>query len=106
MPGIPFAIERPRMDREIAPEVRRLRVIKHTATVVIAIAAAAFSVAATVEWLRPSVHRRDIQIARVERGSVDATLQASGTIMPASEQVVSPPVEARVRRTARRAGER
>ena len=94
------------MDREIAPEVRRMRVIKRAATIVIAIAAAAFSVAATVEWLRPSVHRRDIQIARVERGSVDATLQASGTIMPATEQVVSSPVEARVLRIVRRAGDR
>ena len=56
------------MDREIAPEVRRMRVIKRAATIVIAIAAAAFSVAATVEWLRPSVHRRDIQIARVVPG--------------------------------------
>src|SRR3954454_2681801 len=93
------------MDREIAPEVRRMRRIKRGAAIVIAIAAVSFFVAATVEWLRPSVKRRDLQFARVERGDVDATLQASGTILPAVEQVVSSPVEARVLRIVRRAGD-
>jgi HlyD family secretion protein len=67
---------------------------------------AVFSIAAAVQWLRPSLHWRDVQIARVDRGSVDAALQASGAIIPAVEQVVSSPVEARVLRIVRRAGDR
>jgi len=94
------------MDREIPISERRTRTTKRVAAVVIAIAALSFSFAATVEWLRPSVRRRDIQTARVERGTVDATLQASGTIVPAGEQVVSSPVEARVLRIVRHAGDR
>jgi HlyD family secretion protein len=92
-------------DREIAPEVRRRRMLRRVATVVIAIAAIAFSFGATIQWLRPSVRRTDLQFARVERGSVDATLQGSGTIVPAVEQVVSSPVDARVLRIERRAGD-
>lgn len=94
------------MDRDIAPEVRRRRIARIAITVVIAIATIVFFLAATVQWLRPSVKRRDIQTARVERGSVDATLQASGTVMPALEQVISSPVEARVLRILRQAGDR
>src|SRR4051794_18847166 len=94
------------MDREITADIRRRRVIRRTATVIVAIAAIAFSFAATVQWLRPSVKRRNIQTARVERGAVDASLQASGTVVPATEQVVSSPVEARVLRIVRRAGDR
>ncbi len=94
------------MDREIVPEVRRRRRIRKFATIGIAAAAVVFSFAATVNFLRPSVRRRDLQFARVERGPVDATLQGSGTIAPAFEQVVSSPVEARVERIVRRAGDR
>jgi len=79
--------------------------LRQAAIAVIAALATAFSIAATVQWLRPAVRRRNVQIARVDRGSVDAALQASGTIMPAVEQVVSSPVEARLLRIARRAGD-
>jgi HlyD family secretion protein len=94
------------MDREIAPEVRRGQLVRRVVKVVIALAAAAFFLAATVQWLRPSLDRRRIQTARVERGVVEATLDANGTVVPLVEQVVSSPVEARVLRVGRRAGDR
>lgn len=94
------------MDRAIAPEIRRRRFARIVITTVVAVAAIVFSFAATVQWLRPSIRRADIQLARVERGNVDATLQASGTIVPAVEQVVSSPIEARVLRILRRPGDR
>jgi HlyD family secretion protein len=92
------------MDRDITREERNRRNLRRGLTAVVAIAAAAFCLAATVEWLRPSLDKRDVLIARVERGSVEATLQASGTVVPLVEQVVSSPVEARVLRIGRRAG--
>ena len=69
-------------------------------------AALIFCVAATVSWLRPSVRRADLQIARVERGTVDATIQAAGTVVPEIETVISSPVEARALRIQHRAGDR
>src|SRR5687767_4739803 len=94
------------MDREIAPEVRRRRVMRRVAVVLIAVAAAAFCLAAGIRWLRPSIRRSEVRTARVERGAVDATLQATGTVIPLVEQVVSSPVEARILRIGRRAGDR
>jgi len=47
-------------------------------------------------WLRPSISRSRIRTARVERGDVEAVISASGTVVPASEQIVSSPLEARV----------
>jgi HlyD family secretion protein len=93
------------MDRPIEPEVRRKRVVRRVAIAALSIAAVVFLVHATVKWLRPSVMRRDIELARVEVGPVDASMQASGTIVPAFEQVVSSPVEARVLRIVHRAGD-
>ena len=83
-----------------------MRVAKRVAIGVIAVAAVAFSLAATVNFLRPALSRHDIQTARVERGNVEATLQASGTVMPANEQTVASPIDARVLRIIRRAGDR
>ena len=92
------------MDREIGQDVQRRRILRRVLLAVIAVAAAAFCLAATVEWLRPSLDRAEMQTARVQRGSVEATLQASGTVVPLVEQVVSSPVEARVLRVGRRVG--
>lgn len=94
------------MDVEITPEVRRQKVVRRVVVVAIALVASAFSLAATVQWLRPSMRRADLQTARVARGEVEATLQANGTVVPLVEQVVSSPVEARVLRVGRRAGDR
>lgn len=80
--------------------------LRRLLTVVIALAAVVFFFAATVRWLRPSFERRRIQTARVTRGSIAATLEANGTVVPLAEQVVSSPVEARVLRVGHRAGDR
>lgn len=94
------------MDREIAPEVRKRRVARRIAAAIVGVAALAFFFAASMHWLRPSIDRRDVRIARVERGPVEASIQANGTIIPLVERVVSSPVEARVLRVGRRAGDR
>lgn len=70
------------------------------------VVALVFFFVAAMHWLRPSIDRRDVRIARVERGAVEASLQASGTVIPRVERVVSSPVEARVLRIERRAGDR
>jgi HlyD family secretion protein len=93
------------MDREIAPQDRQKRVAMKVATAILAIAVVVFLFAATIEWLRPSLDRRKIQVARVERGAIAATLEANGTVVPLLERVVSSPVEARVLRVGRRAGD-
>jgi HlyD family secretion protein len=94
------------MDREIAPEIRTRRIVRRTLMVVAVLAVAAIAFAASIEWMRPSISREDIRTARVERGIVDATIEASGTVIPRVEQVVSSPVEARVLRIGRRPGDR
>ena len=64
------------MDREIGQDVQRRRIVRRVLIAVIAVAAAAFCLAASVEWLRPSVDRDETPTAKVVRGSVEATLQA------------------------------
>lgn len=55
-------------------------------------------------WLRPSVRRAELRFGRIERGELEASLSASGTVVPAFERVLSSPIEARVVRVLKRPG--
>ena len=94
------------MDREFSTKERNRRTLRRVIAALIVVAALAFFLAATVQWLRPSLDRNRVQFARVERGTIEATLDANGTVVPLAEQIVSSPVEARVLRIGRRAGDR
>ncbi len=56
-------------------------------------------------WLRPSVSRARVLTAKVERGPVEAMIEASGTVLPAREKVLSSPIETRVLRILKRPGD-
>ena len=55
-------------------------------------------------WLRPS-STRERSDGKVDRGPVEGIIEASGTVMPAFEGVISSPVEARVEKILKRPGE-
>ena len=54
--------------------------------------------------LRPTFKRSTLQLARVEAGPIEATLTATGIVVPEVERVLSTPVDARVLRILRRPG--
>lgn len=56
-------------------------------------------------WLRPAVDRAQIRTGTVDRGPVEGIVEASGTVVPAFEGVVSSPVEARVEKVLKRPGD-
>jgi HlyD family secretion protein len=92
------------MDREVARSVRRARLVRRVGVAAAVVAAVAALLVLLPGWLRPSVDRDRIRIETVDRGPVEAVLEASGTVIPAFEKVVSSPVEARVERILRRPG--
>jgi HlyD family secretion protein len=93
------------MDREIDIGTRRRRTIRKVLVAVGTVAAAVALLAVGFDRLRPSIKRSRARFGVVERGDLEATLHASGTVIPAYERVVSCPVDARVERVLRRPGE-
>ena len=84
------------MDRDFSPEQLRRRHL-----VVVARALAAVGVVVVLgwsaqHWLRPSLDRSQIRTAVVERGPLEATVTATGTIVPRTEQTLSSPVSAEI----------
>lgn len=92
------------MDRTIDPGVRWRRGIRRSAAPAGVTAAAIVFVILVAAWLHPSVRRDQLRTARVERGDVTATLDASGLVVPGAEQILTSPVSARVVRILKTAG--
>ena len=92
------------MDREIDAVTRYRALVKRLLVPAFVIAAAGLLVTWGAGLLRPSLKRSAIRTAVVDQGPVDATLSATGVVVPETEQVLSSPVDARLLRVARRAG--
>lgn len=84
------------MDREIPKEERRkatrIKWLKAGAGVVIAVLAVILLVYA----LRSSVNRKDIVTAVVDSGEIEASVNASGKVVPAFEEIINSPISTRI----------
>src|SRR6185436_3570671 len=56
-------------------------------------------------WVTPSLPRAQLRTAKVERGPIDATLTASGLVLPEHEFVVTSPGPSRVLQTLHQPGD-
>lgn len=93
------------MDRPLDTSVRRRAQVRRwlPATAVIVVLASALVWGA--DLLRPSVRRDRVRTTRVESGPLEASLTASGTVVPAIEHVISSPIDARVLAVLRHVGD-
>lgn len=93
------------MDRALDPEMLRNGRRRRVGIGVGAVAVVVGAFVLLPALLRPSLRREALRTAKVERGAVEAVLQASGNAVPALERALSSPVDARVERILSRAGE-
>lgn len=93
------------MDRPLDKQTRQRRIRRRALTALALAAGVTLLVTLLTGWIRPSVRRADLRVARVERGPVEATLTASGVVLPAYERVIVSPVDSRVARILRKAGD-
>ena len=94
------------MDRPIDNRARRRRVFWRVGWGALGAGAVVLLFGFLGGLLRPGVARDRLRTARVESGRIEATLTASGTVVPEVEQVISSPVDARVLRILKRPGDR
>jgi len=92
------------VDREIDTWTRYRALLKRLLVPAAIIAAVGLLLWGGPGLLRPWVKRPPIRTAVVDPGPVDASLSATGTVVPQTEQVLSSPVEARLMRVIRKAG--
>jgi HlyD family secretion protein len=93
------------MDRELDVSFQRRRIGRRLAWGIGSVGLVAAVLVLLPGWLRPSIERDRIRIGRVDRGPVEGIVEASGTVIPAFESVVSSPVDARIEKILKRPGE-
>ncbi|GAB4026078.1 efflux RND transporter periplasmic adaptor subunit [Spirosoma gilvum] len=86
------------MDRELAPEVVTRSRNKNLLVGVVAVIVVAVALTWTRDALKTSVEAEKIRLATAEVGPVENTLDATGEVIPAFEQIITSPIRASIRR--------
>lgn len=85
------------MDRNLSPGQRRAPWLKAAVKALLAAGILGALGWSGHHYLQPSLDLADVRVAVVERGPIEATITATGTIVPSSEEVIPSPVAAAVR---------
>ena len=93
------------MDRPLDPSFRRRRRIRQIARSLAGLAALVSLFVWLPGWIRPSVDSGRIRTAQVQRGAVEETITASGTVVPRFEQILFSPVNTRLVRILHKPGD-
>jgi HlyD family secretion protein len=93
------------MDRPLESSFVRIRSLKRVALATAFVVALGALGAYGPHLIRPSIAKARIRTAVVDTGPVEATITASGTVVPEFEGVVSSPLDARVTRILKRTGD-
>jgi HlyD family secretion protein len=93
------------MDREIDLNVRRKQFVKRGFFLLLIVSLLAAGFIYAPRLLKPTLNRARVRTARVDFGSMEATLSASGIVVPEFEQVISSPINARVTKILKRPGD-
>ena len=93
------------MDRALDPMFVSAQRRRRIAMTVAVIGSVALAFTYGPSLLRPSVPRSRLRIETVDRGPVEASVSAAGTVTPDLEELIASPVDARVTRILKRAGD-
>jgi HlyD family secretion protein len=93
------------MDREISAREIRKTQLRLILRIAIGIIAAVMVLFALRQLIRPRLARSYIVTARAEIGTIEGTVTASGTVIPAYEQLLSSPFASRIDSVYRSAGD-
>jgi HlyD family secretion protein len=93
------------MDRPLDGKYVRNRFIRRMLRIVIPLGIILGILFLITSLIRPSINRKDLRTAVVQRGRIEGTISASGTIVPIYEQAISSPVETRLLSVRHRPGD-
>ncbi len=93
------------MDREISAVWKRKQRTRLYLTIGILILPAVGGFVAFRNLIKPTIHRTAFTAAKAEMGPVEATITASGVVIPEYERLITSPITARIEQVMHNAGE-
>ncbi|MDR0538374.1 MAG: efflux RND transporter periplasmic adaptor subunit [Tannerellaceae bacterium] len=93
------------MDRVIPKEQKRkalhLQIIKCLSAVV----ALTLVIRLLISIMQPSISRKDLRLSVVDRGTIEISVNASGKVVPAFEEIVNSPIQSRIIEVYKKGGD-
>ena len=92
------------MDRQIDEKQLNRSRLRRWIRIIVIIALLAVGFWAFRNWISPSAKARNFRMATVERGALESTIAATGTVSPSFEQQLNAPIATQVQNVHLRAG--
>ena len=93
------------MDREIPKEVRKKERNKKIMKYGSIGAAIIIGMTVLISFMQSSVKRRDIVLSKVDKGTIEVSVSASGKVVPAFEEIINSPINSRIIEVYRKGGD-
>ena len=93
------------MDREIPKEVRKKernkKIIKWSAIGIIAVV----GISVLISLMRTGVQKKDLIFSKVDKGTIEVSVSASGKVVPAFEEIINSPITTRILEVYKKGGD-
>ncbi|GHT51557.1 ABC transporter permease [Bacteroidia bacterium] len=93
------------MDREIAKEVRQKELRRQILKIGIGVAALIIIISLIVSLMQTNLNRKDLSISVVDRGIIEVSVNASGKVVPAFEEIINSPITSRIVEVYKKGGD-
>ncbi|MDR3060899.1 MAG: HlyD family efflux transporter periplasmic adaptor subunit [Dysgonamonadaceae bacterium] len=94
------------MDKKIPVSERRKALRKQIIKYGIISAVIIVSFLFFIRFIRPSVHYKDIIVSEIDKGSIEVSINASGKIVPMTEEIIITPINSRILEVYKNPGEK
>ena len=84
------------MDREIPKEVQRKKIRKQIIKISAGVAGFIVAFIILLSMLQSSLKRTSLIISKVDRGTIEVSVSASGKVVPAFEEIINSPINSRI----------
>jgi hypothetical protein len=84
------------MDREIPKEVQRKKLYKQITKISLSVAGVIIAFIFLFSFLQPTLKRSTLNVSKVDRGTIDVSVSASGKVVPAFEEIINSPINSRI----------
>jgi HlyD family secretion protein len=85
------------MDRALSDTIKQKRKRKQISKITLWILAFIVLIFLIRFLITPSIHCEDFYTVKVERGNIEASVSASGTVLPEFEEIITSPVQSRIK---------
>lgn len=93
------------MDREISKEIRIKEKRKSIIKWVIGLGCVAGSIVLVLSLIQPTLKMDDVIVSKVDKGIIEVSVNASGKVIPAFEEIINSPINSRILEIYKRGGD-